>query len=38
MGNPAKLARVMTAEERARFDRTALHYVELAKRHRASLA
>jgi carbonic anhydrase/acetyltransferase-like protein (isoleucine patch superfamily) len=38
MGNPAKLVRVMTAEERARFDRTAVHYVELAKRHRASLA
>ena len=37
IGNPAKLARVMTAEERAHFDRTAAHYVELAKRHRASL-
>ncbi len=37
MGNPAKLVRVMDAEERARFDRTAPHYVELAKRHRASL-
>ena len=38
MGNPARLVRVMSAEERARFDRTAPHYVELAKRHRASLA
>ncbi len=37
MGNPAKLVRVMDAEERARFDRTAEHYVQLAKRHRASL-
>jgi hypothetical protein len=32
------MVRVMTPEERARFDRTAVHYVELAKRHRASLA
>lgn len=38
MGNPAKLVRVMTEEERARFDRTAPNYVALAKRHRASLA
>lgn len=37
MGSPAKLVRVMTAEERAGFDRTAVHYVQLAKRHRASL-
>lgn len=36
-GSPARLARVMSAEERARFDRTAEHYVVLAKRHRASL-
>lgn len=36
-GSPARLVRVMSAEERARFDRTAVHYVELAKRHRASL-
>jgi hypothetical protein len=28
----------MEPEERARFDRTAVHYVELSKRHRASLA
>ena len=37
VGNPAKLVRVMDAAERGRFDRTAAHYVELAKRHRASL-
>ncbi len=36
MGNPAKLARVLTPEARAGFDTTAPHYVELAKRHRAS--
>jgi carbonic anhydrase/acetyltransferase-like protein (isoleucine patch superfamily) len=36
-GAPARLVRVMDAEERARFDRTAAHYVELAKRHWASL-
>ncbi len=38
MGNPAKLLRVLTEEQRAGFDRTAPHYVELAGRHRASLA
>jgi carbonic anhydrase/acetyltransferase-like protein (isoleucine patch superfamily) len=38
MGSPARLVRVMSAEERARFDKTAPGYVELAKRHRASLA
>jgi gamma-carbonic anhydrase len=38
MGSPARLVRVMSAEERARFDRTATHYVELARRHRASLS
>jgi carbonic anhydrase/acetyltransferase-like protein (isoleucine patch superfamily) len=37
MGNPAKLVRVMEPEERARYDRTAVHYRELAQRHRASL-
>ena len=38
IGNPAKLVRVLTEEQRAeRFDRTAPHYVELAGRHRASL-
>ena len=38
IGNPAKLVRVLTAEQRAeQFDRTAPHYVELAGRHRASL-
>ena len=37
MGNPAKPVRVLTAEQRAGFDRTAPHYVELAGRHRRSL-
>ena len=39
IGNPAKLVRVLTPEQRAeQFDRPAPHYVELAGRHRASLA
>jgi carbonic anhydrase/acetyltransferase-like protein (isoleucine patch superfamily) len=33
-GSPARLARVMSAAEREKFDRTAPHYVELAARHR----
>ncbi len=37
MGNPAKLVRVLTEEQRATFDKTAPHYVELAGRHRSSL-
>ena len=37
LGSPARLVRVMSAEERAGWDRTAPHYVELAKEHRASL-
>jgi len=37
MGNPAKLVKVMTDEQRARFDTTAPHYVELSGRHRRSL-
>jgi carbonic anhydrase/acetyltransferase-like protein (isoleucine patch superfamily) len=32
-GSPAKLWRVMDAEERANFDRTAVEYVELAQRY-----
>ena len=37
-GTPAKLVRVLDAEERARkFDGTAPHYVELAARFRAGL-
>ena len=36
-GSPARLARVMDAEERAKFDLTAAHYVELARRFRAGL-
>jgi carbonic anhydrase/acetyltransferase-like protein (isoleucine patch superfamily) len=31
-GSPARLVRVMSAEERSKFDRTAPHYVELAQR------
>ncbi len=37
-GSPARLVRVMSAEERARWDRTAVHYIELAARYRAGLA
>ena len=32
-GSPARLARVMDAEERANFDRTAAHYVALSARY-----
>jgi carbonic anhydrase/acetyltransferase-like protein (isoleucine patch superfamily) len=32
-GSPAKLSRVMTAEDRTRFDQTALHYAALAQRY-----
>ncbi|MBO1079043.1 gamma carbonic anhydrase family protein [Roseomonas haemaphysalidis] len=38
LGAPARLVRVMSAEERAGWDRNAVHYAELAKRHAASLA
>lgn len=38
MGNPAKLARVLTPEQRAGFDTTAPHYVELSGRYRAASA
>ena len=38
LGSPARLVRVMSAEERANWDKTAVHYVELGKRHRTSLA
>ncbi len=37
-GSPARLMRVMDAEERANWDRTAAHYRELAARTRAGLA
>jgi carbonic anhydrase/acetyltransferase-like protein (isoleucine patch superfamily) len=37
MGAPAKLARVMTEEERARWDETVPHYVGLSERYRAGL-
>ncbi|MCQ4158936.1 gamma carbonic anhydrase family protein [Roseomonas sp. GC11] len=38
VGSPARLVRVMGAEERARWDRNAIHYAELGQRHIASLA
>jgi carbonic anhydrase/acetyltransferase-like protein (isoleucine patch superfamily) len=37
-GSPARLARVLSDEERARFDKTAVHYVELAQRFRSGLS
>ncbi len=37
-GSPARLWRVMDAEERAKFDKTAVHYVELAQRMRNGLS
>jgi len=37
-GSPARLMRVMSAEERAAFDRVARHYVNLAARFREGLA
>lgn len=37
MGSPARLVRVMTDEERAQYDLTAPHYVELAARFRNGL-
>ena len=37
-GSPARLVRVMSAEERAGWDQTAVHYVELAQRFRAGLS
>jgi carbonic anhydrase/acetyltransferase-like protein (isoleucine patch superfamily) len=37
LGSPARLKRVMDAEERAHFDLTAPTYVELAARFRAGL-
>jgi carbonic anhydrase/acetyltransferase-like protein (isoleucine patch superfamily) len=37
IGTPARLARVMSAEERAKFDRTAVHYVERAAQFRRGL-
>ena len=36
-GSPARLKRVMSAEERASWDGGAQHYVELAQRFRAGL-
>ncbi len=37
-GSPARLMRVMSAEERASWDQTAPHYVALAQRFRTGLA
>ncbi|WP_424135160.1 gamma carbonic anhydrase family protein [Roseomonas chloroacetimidivorans] len=37
LGSPARFVRVMSAEERAGWDKTAAHYAELAREHRASL-
>jgi carbonic anhydrase/acetyltransferase-like protein (isoleucine patch superfamily) len=37
MGAPAKLNRVMSEEERARWDETAPHYVGLSNRYRGGL-
>ena len=37
LGSPARLKRVMTPEERAGWDNTAIHYAELAARFRAGL-
>ena len=37
LGSPAMLKRVMSAEERAGWDNTAVHYAELAARFRAGL-
>ena len=34
-GSPARLNRVMTVEERTRFDQNAIHYAELAARYLA---
>jgi carbonic anhydrase/acetyltransferase-like protein (isoleucine patch superfamily) len=37
VGSPARLKRVMSAEERAGWDQTAVHYANLAARFRAGL-
>ena len=37
-GSPARLVRVMSGEERARWDQTAVHYSELGSRYRLGLA
>ena len=37
IGSPAHLVRVMSAEERAAWDETAIHYAELAGEHRRNL-
>ena len=35
MGSPARVTRALTTQERASIDRSAPHYVEIARRHRA---
>lgn len=37
LGSPARLKRVMTAEERAGWDTTSVHYADLSARYRAGL-
>jgi carbonic anhydrase/acetyltransferase-like protein (isoleucine patch superfamily) len=37
-GSPARLLRVMSDEERTKYNQNAIHYVELAERFRAGLA
>jgi len=37
-GSPARLVRVLSAEERARFDSVVPHYVAMAARYRAGLS
>ena len=36
-GAPARLVRVMTADERSKWDQTAVHYIELGGRYRIGL-
>ncbi len=38
IGTPARLARVMSAEERAKFDQTSAHYTAHAARYRIGLS
>ena len=38
LGSPARLIRVMSTEERAKWDETASHYAALAQEHALSLA
>jgi carbonic anhydrase/acetyltransferase-like protein (isoleucine patch superfamily) len=38
MGAPASFSRLMTEDERARWDMTAPHYMELANQYRSGLS